>query len=557
MKKNMKNLLWLFVAIGFVFQSCSKENEGIESGKIVDVFVRGTKLADAEPPIAKDAFASKEERIASVKAPAKSPVVEAQEVVLPFSEDLSITARLEPVGLLDSREGLFAAKEPKANTVSQKLEPGTRYRVVVYEGNNYVEHKDYKVGQEGDVESFKLNIGTSYTFVSYSVGSQTELPDLEDNSAVLNQATLKEIANDVLLYEKQEKTIVGGDNYIDITLKHQFSQITAIVRHKFPEGRIDAISGAKLKSGREHASLNLGNGGLSYSAQKKEIDVDFGTIDGTTQQVVSAPISIISEAVEDAEFVIEALTVNGLTNPVLYKDLKITPGVRYNLILEFDARCIKDTDERYIIMDEDSDTETFPLPAADYGFVFDIYDLDNSFDMEINGVHLLSGQKRTQRCSLGSGTWSGSGTGWETNSFIDVNFEINKGESIGQNIRFKDGSRYGQGGVPEVYHLEGDVENPILRVVIEKDGSVSYYGSKENRGPLFPLEIITDVIEYEVPGCGVFGGGKRVAQAKYVENQITWHANQPNVVKIFQAKIGATHLNATGYGQQKVSCEDM
>src|SRR5699024_11184216 len=151
------------------------------------------------------------------------------------------------------------------------------------------------------------------------------------------------------------------------------------------------------------------------------------------------------------------------------------------------------TGEEFIIMDESSGVKTYTLPEADYGFAFDIYKLDNSFDMEINGVHLLTGRKRTQRCPLtGNGTWNDSGTGWVTNTFIDVNFENNKNQSIAQNIRFKDGGKYGQGGIPEVYHLDGDVQNPILRVVIEKDGSVSYYGAKESYGPLFPLEIITD-----------------------------------------------------------------
>lgn len=31
-------------------------------------------------------------------------------------------------------------------------------------------------------------------------------------------------------------------------------------------------------------------------------------------------------------------------------------------------------------------TRTFNAPAADAGFVFDIYELDNSFNMTINGV---------------------------------------------------------------------------------------------------------------------------------------------------------------------------
>src|SRR5699024_5931099 len=117
----------------------------------------------------------------------------------------------------------------------------------------------------------------------------------------------------------------------------------------------------------------------------------------------------------------------------------------------------------------------------------------------INGVHLLSGQRQSQTCpGIGSPSWPNN---WITDSFIDINFQNEKSESIAQNIRFKDGSVYGAGGVPQVYHLEGNIENPILRITIKKDGTVSYEGSNESYGPLFPLDIIADLIEYEIPTC--------------------------------------------------------
>src|SRR5699024_3761365 len=181
-----------------------------------------------------------------------------------------------------------------------------------------------------------------------SIGSETELPNLKngESNVSLNEASLHEIGSARLMYQKQNVQIVGGrDNYVDILMKHQFSQITTIIRHKYEAGRIDAVSNARFTPVRENASLAFHNNSLSYSSSTKEAAVVFGDITGNTHEVISQPVSLISEETESAEFKIESLTINGLSNPLVYDNLKITPGVRYNLILEIDARCIKDTDK--------------------------------------------------------------------------------------------------------------------------------------------------------------------------------------------------------------------
>lgn len=277
---------------------------------------------------------------------------------MPYSDELRLVARLEPVKTSNILENILADSDPKGTQTSRGLEAGTCYRVLVYNSSgDYVVQNDFKVGEETQEYSFKLTSGETYTFISYSVGSKTELPQLKDNKneVSLAEANLHEISSKFSMYQKQNVQIVGGrDNYIDITMKHQFSEITTIIRHKYEAGRVEAISKAEFSPARKNASLSFLNNALSYSSDTKSVAVDFGDISGNTHEVISQPTSLISEATEAAKFTIEMLTINGVSNPLIYDELKIIPGVKYNLIIEIDARCIADTDRRTLHLDESS-----------------------------------------------------------------------------------------------------------------------------------------------------------------------------------------------------------
>src|SRR5690606_30953890 len=75
------------------------------------------------------------------------------------------------------------------------------------------------------------------------------------------------------------------------------------------------------------------------------------------------------------------------------------------------------------------------------------YELDNSFNMDINGMMLA-----TQ----------------------EIEFQQNQT----QNIRFADGSIWEQGGIVDIWRMRGEPGKPIVRVVIAPNGKVSMYGSK-------------------------------------------------------------------------------
>lgn len=151
---------------------------------------------------------------------------------------------------------------------------------------------------------------------------------------------------------------------------------------------------------------------------------------------------------------------------------------------------------------QDGTTVTFDQPAADYGFQFDIYTLDNSFNLTINGVQLATQEIQFQT----------SGTS-------------------GQNIRFTDGSIW-EANVPSIWQMTGNSSAPIIRVVISPTGTVSMYGSKSSGGPLFPLEL--------------FNGN--------TFNSITWNTSAPNTVIAAQSVVGVTYMTGRGNGVKVVPC---
>lgn len=152
--------------------------------------------------------------------------------------------------------------------------------------------------------------------------------------------------------------------------------------------------------------------------------------------------------------------------------------------------------------------KVFNQPATNYGFVFDIFTLDNSFNMNINGINLASSE---------------------------IEFQQESTPAPGINIRFLDGTTYGTGGATgtqKIWEMTGTAEAPLIRVVISPTGAVTMFGSKVSGGPLFPLEL--------------FNGN--------AFNNIVWNASSPNVITITQNIVGTTNIAGRGYGLNIVPC---
>ena len=128
-----------------------------------------------------------------------------------------------------------------------------------------------------------------------------------------------------------------------------------------------------------------------------------------------------------------------------------------------------------------------------------IYGLDNSFNMNINGVDLATSE---------------------------IEFQSSGTPAPGINIRFVDGDEYEVDTEGTIWQMAGTEENPLIRVEIAANGDVSMFGSKVSGGPLFPLAL--------------FNGN--------AFNTITWNPNDPNSVTVSQNVVGLTRMEGKGYG---------
>lgn len=153
-------------------------------------------------------------------------------------------------------------------------------------------------------------------------------------------------------------------------------------------------------------------------------------------------------------------------------------------------------------------TENITQPPSNYGFVFDIYELDNSFNLNINGT-LIATQ--------------------------ELQFQSNGTSGI--NLQFADGDRYEintthEGSTADIWQMRGNAANPLIRISISRSGQISLFGSKASYGPLYPL---------------VLTNGNAL-------NSIMWNQQGTNNITVTQNVVGVTIMDGYGYGLNLTPC---
>lgn len=155
-------------------------------------------------------------------------------------------------------------------------------------------------------------------------------------------------------------------------------------------------------------------------------------------------------------------------------------------------------------------TRTITQPGANGGFQFDIYELDNSFNMEINGVLLAA---------------------------YEIEFQSAGTPAPHINIEFADGDQYETDTEGNIWQMTGTPERPLIRVKISPNGTVKMYGSKTSEGILYPLQF-----------------KQNISPVNYF-NIIQWNADSDNEIIVTQNIVGATKMDGYGSGQNVVPCE--
>ena len=167
--------------------------------------------------------------------------------------------------------------------------------------------------------------------------------------------------------------------------------------------------------------------------------------------------------------------------------------------------------------------ESFTQPGTDGGYILDIYELDNSFNMIINGVPLHTEELEFQRAG-----------------------------GLVQNVRFKAGGIWEDGTIKDIwkfhekgtFDLEDRFNNPVptIRVVIDKWGNVKLYGKRTEESPLEELEVFDKTT-------------KEVVQLSSIAWNTDSSDSSANKIRVTQNVVNVTRMYGFGYGQQQKECE--
>ena len=530
LKKMTKLKSILFLAVLFVgFQSCQK-SESESAGNLNTTVKFNLSVGSPE-----------EENIlvGNSRTTKRSPESNVQLSNVQISDNLN----MEVIVLKDSESSAMnysAAVNSEARAASQvvrkPLKPGVKYRIMVYNENNSLQGTyDYIYGSEDPQNPLKVNAGKTYTFVIYSVNSTSQLPNVSYQNS-LTTASINSVSGD-LMYFKKKLYIPHGDSYLDAILVHQFSQITtSIEMDNSMTGSIQAIANTRITPTRAAGNLKISDNSLTFSSGTTMANVNFPSVPGSTTTITADSTLIFSPATTTANFVIGSITLDGETKTdISVPNIKITPGHKYKLLLRFRV-CTQNVTSDGLdwyypekswydwygnkiigIIDEFGTkyknnqiiTRSFSAPQANYGFQFDITELDNAFNMKVNGKYIFKDSGSEQ-----------------------IQFQTNTSLGTVRNIEFVDGTEYAMGNIPQVFNMKGTAAKPLVRILISRNGQITMFGSKTSGG---------DLVQLRLKGNQQF-------------NIVPWNGVGANEVVVSQKVDGKTVIIGTGTGRKRVAC---
>ncbi len=271
---------------------------------------------------------------------ARSPIQRGEEIKL--DDDLFLTAELIPQR---SKENL----NPEESYSGQSLKDGSRaaqeitpltpnvcYRLLVYAANgNLVDQRVYIRGQESTAAPLLLDGGSQYTFVAYSVNTIAVPPDVTFTGGIptLAASNVPITGEQDFMYFNQVMTVSGSStNLLSIILRHRMSQITTTINATSVAYPVNAIT-ATFSRHQPAAVVPLSTGLPTRSGAISSRSVTFSSLG--TQSVTSIPTIINAATNSLTNFVISSIQIGDIVRTSLtpFTNLTVTPGVKYNLVL--------------------------------------------------------------------------------------------------------------------------------------------------------------------------------------------------------------------------------
>ena len=200
-------------------------------------------------------------------------------------------------------------------------------------------------------------------------------------------------------------------------------------------------------------------------------------------------ISVVNKVTHTQDQVDDNLTEDHPSAGITIHNDSDNDGVIDTADVDDDNDGIYDVDEciglAFNVTNGDSHSST-TMTATNY-LIVDIFSLDNSFNLNINGNDVAG----------------------------EIQFQLSL---AGNKARFADGYMYGENGIPNIWSISGSNGTPILRVVINEAGEFQLFGSRSSNGPLEAMTLDTP------------------------PSPITWNGSGNNTVILDQAVVGPTNL---------------
>ena len=380
-----------------------------------------------------------------------------------------------------------------AEKVTKPVDPGVRYRLYAFEkeSGKLVDSATYTRGQEANAADLKLVGNKDYIFVAYSNNNKTNFPSYLSNKENINTAEILNADVDFMFFKGEMFIPARSKNTLKIKFRHTFSQITTIIKLDDRTAKYTSIKGISnasfIKPAYEKTKFKVSNETIT-GMNKKALggEVIFPTIasnSNITQIKTTAPTVVNSPATgEIGQLIIESLTIGNITRGnIIVENLKLTPGVKYNLELTFYVPPTQEVLDpsnnpyfKYYQKGGNGDKHveyTVNLTNPTFGAQLDIFYLDNSFQLYVNDKAVFS---------------------------KEINFE----DYLKSDVEFSDGTWYGKSGtgIDQIYWVNDSErkEVPIIRLVIDEDGKIQLYGRKSLKDELRLLKLKNGITYNEV-----------------------------------------------------------
>ena len=280
-----------------------------------------------------DATFEAEENLSNRAATPAEPTIQRHTIEL--NKDFLMVAELRPE---DPASDSSLKDGTRAATDTSALGNNIRYRLLVYnQAGAFVAERDYIRGQEASTQALQLDGGSTYTFVAVSLNTTTDLPATTPAVAtrtLANSRIATTTGINALMYYKQTLTVSGNSiNRLDIVFKHRKPLIAVTINSQQTGYNITAAEG-RINPHNDGMTVNLADGSHTLSGNETGVNIAF---DNVGSQIITNTntsfINSISNSV--TSFSLLNLTIGSITatNLVPFTNLTVSPGVRYNLIL--------------------------------------------------------------------------------------------------------------------------------------------------------------------------------------------------------------------------------